>query len=69
MSPSPDGPTNAAEVVETLAREAGLSPALRATVAEAAAAAAGEVSVSERFFFFSMYLEANYTRVKKNEDT
>ena len=40
MSTSHEGPTNAAGVVETVAREAGLSPSLRATVVEAAAAAA-----------------------------
>lgn len=51
MSPSPDdddAPMNAAEVVEIVAREAGLSPSLTATAAKAAAAAAaaGEVSLS-----------------------
>lgn len=49
MSLSPEGPANAAaEVVDTIAREAGLSPSLRAAVVEAAAGAAaatGEVSV------------------------
>ncbi|CAN0025318.1 unnamed protein product, partial [Ectocarpus sp. 8 AP-2014] len=37
-SPGPDGEAkNAADTVETLAREAGLSPSLRAAVAKAAA--------------------------------
>lgn len=52
MSTSHEGPTNAAEVVETVAREAGLSPSLRATVVEAAvaaAAAADKVSASATY--------------------
>eukprot|EP00752_Nemacystus_decipiens_P014373 g12785.t1 len=47
VSPGPDGAANASQVVETVAREAGLSPSLRATVVEAAAAAAAATATDK----------------------
>eukprot|EP00903_Cladosiphon_okamuranus_P019171 g17633.t1 len=48
VSPNPEGPATAADVVNTVAREAGLSPSLRAAVVEAAAAPGEAAEVVRR---------------------